>query len=86
MRKKKSHILFLLLLATIFMMGCKGESMTEQLEQIDSLLVHDKVDSALITLENIPMEAIHNKKDSAYYYLLMTEVKYRKWIPIIAVR
>ena len=82
MRKKKSYILFLLLLATIFMMGCKGESMTEQLEQIDSLLVHDKVDSALITLENIPMEAIHNKKDSAYYYLLMTEVKYRKWIPI----
>lgn len=82
MIKKKSCILFLLFLATIFMMGCKGGNVTAQLEQIDSLLVHDKVDSALIMLENIPMEAIQNKKDSAYYYLLMTEAKYRKWIPV----
>ena len=82
MRKKKRCILSLLLLATVFMMGCKGGGVTGQLEQIDTLLVHDKVDSALFILENIPMETIHNKTDSAYYYLLMTEVKYRKWIPI----
>lgn len=78
----RSYIQFLMILASIIMIGCKGESVNAQLEQIDTLLVHDKVDSALITLENIAMEAIHNKKDSAYYYLLMTEAKYRKWIPI----
>lgn len=78
----RSYIQFLMILASIIMIGCKGESVTAQLEQIDTLLVHDQVDSALITLENIPMEAIHNKKDSAYYYLLMTETKYRKWIPV----
>ena len=81
MIKKKSCILFFLLLATIFMIGCKSGNVTALLEQIDSLLVHDKVDSAQIMLGNIPMETIHYKKDSAYYYLLLTETEYRKWIP-----
>lgn len=76
----KSRIIAFLLLATIFTIGCEGDRMAEQLEQIDSLLIHDKVDSALILLKDIPMEAIHNKKDSAYYYLLMTEAQYREWI------
>jgi len=81
MRKKKSCIQFLLLLATIIVMGCKGGSVTAQLEQIDSLLVHDKVDSALNQLVNIPMKAIHNQEDSAFYFLLLTEAKYRKFGP-----
>ena len=80
--KMRSYIQFFMILASIILMGCKGGNVTEQLEQIDSLLVHDKVDSALITLAKIPIETIHNEKDSAYYYLLMTEAKYRKWIPI----
>ena len=70
-----------MILASIILMGCKGGNVTAQLEQIDSLLVHDKVDSAQIMLGNIPMETIHYKKDSAYYYLLLTETEYRKWIP-----
>lgn len=82
MIKNKSYIIAFLLLATIFAIGCEGDRMAEQLEQIDSLLIHDKVDSALILLKDIPMEAIHNKKDSAYYYLLITEAEYRKWIPM----
>ena len=80
MIKKKSCIL-LLFLATIFMIGCKGGNVTAQLEQIDSLLVHDKVDSALNQLVNIPMKAIHNQEDSAFYFLLLTEAKYRKFGP-----
>ncbi len=63
------------------MIGCKGESVTAQLEQIDSLLVHDKVDSAMVRLREFPMGQVRHKKDSAYYYLLLAEVEYRKWIP-----
>lgn len=76
MRKKKSYILFLLFLATIFMMGCKGEGITVQLEQIDSLLVHDKVDSALVRLSELRITN-SNQADSAYFILLRTEARNR---------
>ena len=74
---KKSYFLFLLIFATIFTIGCKGGDVTEELEEIDSLLIHDKVDSALHQLTNIPLKTIHNQADSAYYFLLLTEAEYR---------
>jgi len=76
MRKKKSCILFFLFLATIFMIGCKGGSVTEQLEQIDSLLAHDKVDSALARLSELRITN-SNQADSAYFILLRTEARNR---------
>ena len=51
--------------------------MSEQLTQIDSLLVNDQVDSAMICLKNLPLEMIQTKADSAYYYILMAESRYR---------
>lgn len=59
------------------MVGCQRSSMSEQLTQIDSLLVNDQVDSAMIWLKNIPLENLETKADSAYYYILMAESRYR---------
>jgi len=63
------------------MMGCGKDRVSERLIQIDSLLTADKVDSAKILLGSIPMSYLQSKKDSAFYYLMQTEIQYRKWIP-----
>jgi tetratricopeptide (TPR) repeat protein len=65
-----------MILASIIMMGCKGGNVTEQLEQIDSLLVHDKVDSALVRLSELRITN-SNQADSAYFILLRTEARNR---------
>lgn len=72
----------MLLFAIVVTIGCNERKISGQLAQIDTLLVHDKVDSALSQLTSIPLQTIQNKEDSAYYYLLLTEAEYRKWIPI----
>ena len=73
----RKTVLTLLILTTIFMVGCQGSSMSGQLAQIDSMLVHDQVDSAKTCLEQIQLANIGNKADSAYYYLLLAESRYR---------
>lgn len=73
---KKSYFLFLLIFATIFTIGCKGGDVTEELEEIDSLLIHDKVDSALVRLSNMDFSHF-SQADSAYYILMRTEARNR---------
>ena len=41
----------------------------------------DKVDSAMILLNNVPTSDLQSRKDSAYYYLLKTEILCRKLTP-----
>lgn len=76
-KSMKKKALTLLIIATIFMVGCQRSSMSEQLTQIDSLLVNDQVDSALTCLKNISLENLETEADSAYYYILMAESRYR---------
>jgi tetratricopeptide (TPR) repeat protein len=73
----RKTVLTLLILTTIFMVGCQGNRVSEQLAQIDSMLVHDQVDSAKTCLDRIQIAKIDNKADSAYYYLLLAESRYR---------
>lgn len=73
----KKTVLVLLAIITILNIGCNDGEMSERLAQIDTLLTHDKVDSALHQLTDIPLKTIHNQADSAYYLLLLTEAKYR---------
>lgn len=73
----KKNILVLLAVTAILTIGCDEGKMSERLAQIDTLLVHDKVDTALNQLNNISLKAIHNQTDSAYYFLLLTEAKCR---------
>ena len=73
----KKTVLVLLAIITILSIGCNEGETSERLAQIDTLLVHDKVDSALNQLTNIPLKTIHSQADSAYYFLLLTEAEYR---------
>lgn len=75
-RNKRRYTEYLLILATVIAMGCEGERVTEKLEQIDSLLVHDQVDSALVRLSDLDL-SFFDQADSAYYYLIQTEAHYR---------
>lgn len=78
MNWKKVHFYCLWHLSFVIMaVGCNAGQMTERLALIDTLLVHDEVDSALHQLSNIPLDAIQSKSDSAYYFLLLTEATYR---------
>jgi len=76
-KSMKKKALPLLITTTIFLVGCLRNSMSEQLTQIDSLLVNDQVDSAITCLKNIPLENLETNADSAYYYILMAESRYR---------
>lgn len=77
LKSMKKVVLSLLILATIFMGGCQRSGMSEQLTQIDSLLIQNHVDSAIKCLKNIPLEKLETEADSAYYYILMAESRYR---------
>ena len=66
----------MLLSVIVVTIGCGEGKISEQLAQIDSLLVHDKVDSALVKLSDIRLSNA-SQADSAYYYLIRTEARYR---------
>lgn len=74
--------LTLLAIAVMMIMGCGRNDMSAQLEHIDALLTNEKVDSAGILLDEISISNLLTAKDSAFYYLLQTEIQYRKWIPV----
>lgn len=76
-KNMKKLLLAHLILTAFLIIGCEKRSMSEHLAQIDSLLVHNHVDSAMACLKSIPLAKIENKSDSAYYYLLMAESRYR---------
>ena len=65
----------------IFVVGCSNKSVTMQLAQIDELLLQDKVDSAFNSFSKVSPAELRTEADTAYYYLLQTEINYRKWIP-----
>lgn len=73
----KKMLISLLALVTIVAVGCQRSKMHEQLILIDSLLVHNQTDSSMTRLKNIPMSEIETKADSAYYFLLLAECRYR---------
>ena len=50
------------------------------MSRIDGLLAHDEVDSAYHCLDEIPLSDMKSGEDSAYYYLLQTEINRRRRI------
>lgn len=74
---------FSFVLTAMFLIGCQSRNhIEEQLAIIDTLLIHDKVDSAKILLEKIPQKSLRSHEDSAYYFLVQTETNYRNRIPL----
>ena len=62
-------------------MSCSTHT-NKQLEHIDSLLLHEQIDSALYLINNTNKNKLTSTADSAYFYLLKTRVHYIKDIPI----
>lgn len=79
----KTKTFFSFVLTALLLIGCQSRShVEEQLAIIDTLLIHDKVDSAKIMLEKIQLTDLKSQEDSAYYYLVQTETNYRNRIPL----
>ena len=71
-------------LTILFFIGCRQNTNTHtQLVAIDSLLIHEKADSALIILNNLhPNKS--DEEDLAYFHLLKTQALYKTYYPIMS--
>jgi hypothetical protein len=67
---KKTFYFLLLLLA---MTACHQKSMTEQMAEIDSLVVQELYDSAYVSVSRMNPLELTSQEDSAHYYLLLTQ-------------
>lgn len=67
----------LLLSMAFLFVGCQQKDMSERLTLIDSLLIHNQVDSAMVALNKISLNELSIRADSAYYLLLKAETRYR---------
>ena len=65
-------IIYLLLLLAV-LTACIENSVTKQMDHIDSLIVREKYDSAYASVQEIDMSKLSSPDDSAHYYLLFTQ-------------
>jgi hypothetical protein len=64
--------IFLLLLLTA-MAGCHEKSISERMNEIDSLVVRELYDSAYASVLRIDRSELTEREDSSHYYLLLTQ-------------
>lgn len=77
----KTSLFISFILSTMLLIGCQSRNdAEEQLSRIDGLLAHDEVDSAYHCLDEIPLSDMKSGEDSAYYYLVQTEINRRRRI------
>lgn len=72
MNMKKIIYLFAILQ---MLAGCNGTRVTEKLNQIDSLIAKEQIDSASV-IHNSLNDANMSSEDQAHYYLLATQLGY----------
>lgn len=72
MNMKKIIYLFVILL---MLTACDGTRVSEKLDQVDSLISKDLIDSAYAIHHSLN-EAIMTEEDKAHYYLLATQLGY----------
>lgn len=65
-------IIYLLLLLSV-LTACLEKNVTKQMDQIDSLVVREKYDSAYARVLGIDMSKLSSPDDSAHYYLLFAQ-------------
>ena len=69
--KKMTYLFAILLMLT----GCNGTRVSEKLNQVDSLIAKDQIDSAYAIHHSLN-EATMTEEDKAHYYLLATQLGY----------
>ena len=82
---KKVTALALVSVITVLSFLCSRPSHTKSLSQIDSLLVKNESQQALDSLGNMDRSKF-NKRDQAYYNLLLTQAKHDNYIKAPATR
>ena len=81
----KTSLFISFILSIMLLLGCQSRNdAEEQLSRIDDLLAQDMVDSAYQCITEMPLSTMKSKADSAYFFLLQTEVNYRKYIESIS--
>lgn len=73
---------FAVILAAMILAACGSRDVRNQLQQADSLIAADKLDSALTLISAIDSTAIHSDSDRAHYYLLNTRLLYCLYRPV----
>lgn len=82
---KETNIL--LIVAALLLIGCSPVRRANgELVQVDSLLKQGYVDSAYAKLCALPQKALVSSQDSAYFYLLSTQVAYRLYKPVASMK
>lgn len=69
----KKTIYLLLLLMTII--SCHDKSVTERMNEIDSLVIQEQYDSAYASVMRIDGSELITREDSAHYYLLLSQTE-----------
>ena len=70
-------VLFPFVLLCVIMVGCKENSLMNQLVEIDSIANRESDKEALFMLEKIIPESIDNEECLAYYWLLKIRTEIR---------
>ena len=78
MIKNLTYILVILPL----LVACTHKGISERLDEIDSLVLAEKYDSACTVLSEIEESSVTKLSDKAHYYLLQTQVGYLVNIPL----
>lgn len=82
---RKTAQMIMLLIVLIAFCGCNESETYKQLVEVDTLLLHDKTDSALIKIQKIgKRHARLTNEEIAYYNLLLTQTRYRLYLPIVS--
>jgi len=71
----------LTILAGCMFAGCGGRKVNNMLAHADSLISKEQDDSAMAVLEKMGEKGLIDEGDIAYYNLLMTQVRYRLYLP-----
>lgn len=81
----KTKTIFSFVLTALLLTGCQSRNHVEkQLAIIDTLLIHDEVDSAYHCLFDIPLSDMKSEEDSAYFFLVQTEINRRRRQPSLS--
>lgn len=65
--------MFYFILLSLAIIGCQQKSITEQMVEIDSLVVQELYDSAYASVLRIDPSKLSSCEDSAHYYLLLVQ-------------
>ncbi|MBR5727871.1 MAG: tetratricopeptide repeat protein, partial [Muribaculaceae bacterium] len=75
------HLSAITLIILLLLISCRQErAVSPRLVELDSLIAVAP-DSAAALLEAIPAASLHDPEDRAYHALLITQAKYKAYIP-----